>query len=460
MALVRTWRNWLKVIPAEGTFSSETGSSWLKCLMGESARKGMVTLADQAVTSATNFLTGVIIGRTLLKADFGLYMLGFTIVLFSMSMQTSLILAPYTVYSPRLQGLDHRLYTGSALIHQMFLSALAMICLVVGGVLTYLGLGPQGLGSVVWVLAGVILFILLKDYLRQTFFAQLRLYAAFWLDLSVALIQLGWLLLLVRVGWLTPGHAFGVVGAACAIPTVGYLLIRRHSFQLSLAQAWRSFKQNWPFIKWSVASAITAWLLSQIYPWFLAFFHDNAAVGVLAACWSLVFITNPFLRGMTNLLNPLAAHAFSQGGPKKMNRLIYLFSFLLLLFMVTFCLIIFFKGGWLLLLFYGPKYAGNGHLVFLLAIGYLFTNVTIPLCCGLMAAEMPDLVFKSYVVGVVSTFLLGIPLVRAHGIIGVAISLIANAITVALFRVWAFRVYMKRQKNAEIIYGVSPKVSN
>lgn len=460
MALVRTWRNWLKVIPAEGTFPAAPGSSWLKHLMGESARKGMVTLADQAVTSATNFLTGVIIGRTLLKEDFGLYMLGFTIVLFSMSIQTSLILAPYTVYSPRLQGLEHRRYTGSALIHQLFLSALAMICLVVGGVLTSLGIGPQGLGSVVWVLAAVMLFILLKDYLRQTFFAQLRLYAAFWLDLSVALMQLGCLLLLVRVGWLTAGHVFWVVGAACAMPTVGYLLIRRHSFQLSLSQAWLSFKQTWPFIKWSVASAITAWLLSQIYPWFLAGFHDNAAVGVLAACWGLVFITNPVLRGLTNLLNPMAAHAFAQGGPKKMNRLIFLFTFLLFLFMVAFCLIIFFKGDWLLLLFYGPKYAGNGHLVFLLAIGYLFTNITIPLCCGLMAAEMPDLVFKSYLVGVISTFLLGIPLVRAHGIIGVAISLIANAVTVALFRVWAFRVYMKRQKNAEIIYGVSPKVSN
>jgi len=59
--------------------------------------KGFIALTDQAVASATNFLTGVIIGRACTKEQFGLYMLGFSIVLFVMSLQTSLISTPYMV---------------------------------------------------------------------------------------------------------------------------------------------------------------------------------------------------------------------------------------------------------------------------------------------------------------------------------------------------------------------------
>lgn len=105
----------------------------ISLLSRPTTRKGVVTLADQAVASATNFLTGVIIGRACTKEQFGLYMLGFSIVLFVMSLQNSLISTPYMVYSPRLKGNEHIRYTGSTLIHQLGLSGLIIIILVIGG---------------------------------------------------------------------------------------------------------------------------------------------------------------------------------------------------------------------------------------------------------------------------------------------------------------------------------------
>jgi len=144
------------------------------------ARKGLVTLADQAVVSMTNFVTGVIIGRACTKDEFGLYMLGLSIMLYVTNLQTSLILTPYMILSPRLQGDAHALYTGSTLIHQFALSALAMLWLAVGGVVLSLGMGPQGLVPVVWSLVVVIAFILLRDYARQVCFAQLTVPLRHW----------------------------------------------------------------------------------------------------------------------------------------------------------------------------------------------------------------------------------------------------------------------------------------
>src|SRR5580692_2008359 len=52
--------------------------------------QGIVSLADQAVASATNFVTGVIIARTCSKEELGLYMLGFSLILLMTDLQSSL----------------------------------------------------------------------------------------------------------------------------------------------------------------------------------------------------------------------------------------------------------------------------------------------------------------------------------------------------------------------------------
>ena len=94
--------------------------------------QGIISLADQAVASATNFLTGVIIARTCSKEQLGLYMLGFSLILLMTDFQTSLITTPYMVYSPRLKGRAHALYTGSTLIHQLAFCLITMLGVACG----------------------------------------------------------------------------------------------------------------------------------------------------------------------------------------------------------------------------------------------------------------------------------------------------------------------------------------
>ena len=86
---------------------------------GRRLHQGIISLADQAVASATNFATGIIIARACSKEELGLYMLGFSLIFLMTDFQTSLITTPYMVYAPRLKGRAHALYTGSTLIHQL-----------------------------------------------------------------------------------------------------------------------------------------------------------------------------------------------------------------------------------------------------------------------------------------------------------------------------------------------------
>ena len=58
-------------------------------------RKGVWALADQALISATNFATMVLVARVLTPREFGLYSLAYTGLLFTNSVQSSLVTQPH-----------------------------------------------------------------------------------------------------------------------------------------------------------------------------------------------------------------------------------------------------------------------------------------------------------------------------------------------------------------------------
>ena len=161
--------------------------------------QGIISLADQAVASATNFATGIIIARACSKEELGLYMLGFSLILLMTDFQTSLITTPYMVYSPRLKGHAHALYTGSTLIHQLAFCLITMFGVACGAVAVTHGIGPRGLGPVLWALCVVIALIMLREHARRVSFARLRLMTAFLFDTSIAIGQIGGLLALRAV---------------------------------------------------------------------------------------------------------------------------------------------------------------------------------------------------------------------------------------------------------------------
>lgn len=391
------------------------------------ARKGMVTLADQAVASATNFLTGVIVGRACTKEEFGLYMLGLTIILYVTNVQTSLISVPYMIYGPRLKGNSRALSTGSTLIHQLTLSALVILCLVVGGVVLSLGMGPQGLVPVVWSLVGVTAFILLRDYARQVCFARLRMRVALLVDSCVAVGQIGGVLLLAYLGVLSASRAYWVIGAACGLTALAWLIWMRTEFTLRISQAILDLRHNWSFGKWVFASSLL-WTLSMgLYPWFLAAFHGTASTGVWAACAGIVSVGNPLLIGGQNFLGPKIAHSFAEGGCSALRRFAFRASMVFSVLMLPSCLILLAFGDSLMVLLYGAKYAGNGVVVSVLAVNGLVSAAAFTYSRALFALGRVGVDFMVNCVALFSLLTLGLWLVRTWGPLGAAYSLlIAN----------------------------------
>jgi O-antigen/teichoic acid export membrane protein len=407
-------------------------------------------LADQGVVSATNFLTGVIIARVCSKEELGLYMLGFSLILLTADLQTSLIATPYMVYAPRLKDDAHAMYTGSTLIHQLALCFLIVLALAGGEIATRHGVGPRGLGPVLWALVAVATLIMLRDYARRVFFACLKVRRALILDTCIAAGQIGGLLLLARFGLLSASRAYWVVGFACGIAVLGWLWSERSFYRLRISQSLADFKKNWAFGKWVFAGGLVWAISMNLYPWLLAVFHGTVSAGTWAACLGAVALGNPAVLGAQNFLGPKIAHVYAEEGARALRGFVLKASLAFALTMSLFGLGMMLVGGSLVALLYGDRYAGNGLVVTILAFNLAVSAVAFSFSRALYTVERADVELVVNLVGLFIMLSLGLWLVQSYGILGAALGLLAANTAATGVRVGAFLRLRARSSKGKV----------
>jgi O-antigen/teichoic acid export membrane protein len=417
-------------------------------LLGKTSQKGIVTLADQAIVSITNFLTGVIIGRTCVKEEFGLYMLGFSILILLTDIQNRLISLPYMIYSPHLNQKDLSYYTGSIIIHQLIFSIITILCISTTGIILSFGIGPKGLSNVFLTLASTITFILFREHIRRISFAQLKITRVIILDLSVGIIQIIFITLLSKHNALSASRSYLVVGFACGLISAGWLIWRWKDFSLKLTQVISALKQNWSFGKWLFGGSLIYMASTQLYPWLLAGFHGSQATAVFAACLGVVLLTNPFLIGFSNFFGPSAANIFARKGINELRQIVTKATVLVTSVVGLFCFVIAVFGEKIVSQVYGSKYANNGIIVTILALSVLTSAITLSVDLALLALKRPDANLKINIASFATTILFGLWLVKAFGPIGAAFGLLLANITMSIvrYRIFVIEVAVYRKK--------------
>lgn len=418
---------------------------WPARLLRAATHKGTLSLLDQGIVSGTNFLTTIIIGRICGPEELGIYALVFTIMVLVVCVHQSLLMTPYTMYVNRLDTSAQRTYTGSVLVHQVLLTALTMLVLAGVGGFFWQFAGSPGLGLTVWVLAAGVPFMLLRELGRRFAFAHLRLPAAIGLDGTFATLQMTGLVALATAGWLTAETAFGLIGAACAITGIGWLLTSRREFYLERRQIWPQLQQNWAFGRWVFASQVTFLIHAYLIHWLLAWMHDPSATGIFSACTMIVYLSNPFIQGVGNILYPSVARSYGEGGPRRLRRMVGQATLMIGGTMGLFFVFVLFFGDSLIRLFYGAEYVGHGLTISLLAAGAWVSSLSLAAGHGLWALERPKVNFVASVIGIGSTLLSGIWLVGPGGPLGAAAALLAGHLTSSLFLALTFFKQVNQQ---------------
>lgn len=419
---------------ANGSLLERGGVLWRTILAGQ----GMLCLIDQCIVSAANFLTGVIIARTCLKEELGLYMLGLSLILFMTDSQTSLIATPYMIYAPRLKDRTHALYSGSTLMHQLALCMLAMLGLLGGAIAVTHGIGPHTMAPVLWTLVVIVPILMLREYVRRICFACLKLTSVLLFDAYIALGQVCGLLLLSHSRFLSARSAYLVIGLAAGLAVTAWLSSNRTSFTVRTGELIGDLKRNWHCGKWIFASGLV-WAASMyLYPWFLAAFHGTASAGVWAACLGVVAFGNPALMGIQNFLGPKIAHVYAAQGTVVLRRFVLKASAAYSVPMLLFSAAIVFWGDRLVVLLYGHQYAGNGVVVTVLGLNLFVCAAAFSFSRALFAIERADLDFLVNFVALIVMLTLGLWLVRSVGVAGAAFGVLIANVAASAARVVTF----------------------
>jgi len=319
------------------------------------------------------------------------------------------------------------------------LGALAAFGFLAWGAVAATGVGPAGLVSVIWVLAIVAPFILLREFVRRSAFAHLLTGRALVLDLAVAVISLGGLASLTLLGSLRAASAVSVAGLACATAGVMGLWATRHEYVVRRSVVMPTLRQNWKLGRWVLASQLVSDLGSDVLAlWLLASISGKATTGVFAACVAIVGFSNPLLIGITHVLTPKFAQAVALGGRKRVRRLVIKATLVVGTAMGLFCAVLLFGSELALRVFYGEAYAGHGATVFVLALaGFAWALGMVP-ANGLLTMERADVNFRANVCGLVATATAASCLIGHWGVFGVAVGILAGRAAAAALRWFVF----------------------
>ncbi len=394
---------------------------------------GIVSILDQAVVSATNFATTLIIARLCSKADVGVYYLAWTLILFIVAAQANLISVPYTVYCRRREGQSLASYSGSMLVHQLLTSVLAVLCLCGMAIFFSMGFGPQAMGSLGWVLICAAPFILLREYARRFLFAHLKLTTAAVMDVCVSCVQLASLLMLGSFNLLTVPAVYAVMGGASALALAIWLATNRQPIRFQVNRFGPDWRENWNFGKWAMAGQLTG-LAFYILPWLLTMAHGEADTGMFAAGNTLVGLANLFVIGLCNFLTPKSAQAFAREGPAGLGRVLRKATVIFSVSLGLFCLIAVFFGNYLGLIVFGAKYQGAGPLIAVLSVATLVDALGLTANSGLWAIDRPAANFPADIAQLIVTLGTALWLVFPLGPLGIAIAMVLGRTTGAALR--------------------------
>ncbi len=419
--------------------AGERADGLLFRLIKRLARPATLALVDQAVVSATSFLTTIFVGRCCGADELGVYAIAFSLLLTSACVQDALIATPYTIFWRRPKFGTAAELAGSALLHCAWLSGAVLILLAaLGAGLNAVGAAP-GLAAVSLTLAVVVPFSLLREFGRRFAFAHLRMEQALAIDMGVSAIQIAGLGGLAWAGALSSATAYAMVGAASAVVAGIWLYCAWGNFAFNRALARQTMRQNWGFGRWLFASQIAAAVQGYVGYWALASISGTAAAGEFAACMTIAQFSNPLIIGIGNSLTPHAAHAFAGGGGPALRRAILRTSLVMGAAMGLFCLLVSAGGDALIhLLYRGPQYQGHYGTIVLLALGWFASAMATPPQAGLAAVERPDVTFKASLLGAVVALLATPFLVAAWGLSGAACGLLISNAAGTLARWFGF----------------------
>ena len=397
------------------------------------ALRGVV---DQALTSAENFAIGVILVRNCTKAEFGLYVLGYGILVLGWSLTAALITAQMpSIFSRHPLSTEARRNQCSSLLR-----ALLIACMVTvgGGCLLTLVLAQLHIvarhDAYYWLFLTLALpGMCLRDFMRRYFFQERTESRALLMDASALILTVTVLGSLaaahvshlnnIAAGTLALGGLAVGVWGVCA----GNLSPRRHADNAvgGVQSAWRGGI-------WNIGATMVSWTQNQAYTFFV-----TAMLGLtgLATANAPRVLLTPITLLSTGLALPLLPRFAKQRsdlgtlvGFRSAGALVAMTS----LFVGFYIFALWLAREPLTHLVLGGRYENVWSCIVAWAIANVFTNLRIYYSTFLLAKGGFRHLATANIVSAVFVLGLTAPLIHFFGVVGSIYSIAAGELLLGM----------------------------
>jgi len=269
-----------------------------------------VSVLNQVVSSGTNFALGIYLVRVLTPTEFGLYGIGFAIVLLYSGLGNALFLTQMVVHVPDKAEEDRLPYASRMLV------AVAIFCLLTTLIVSLLiafgwvwaPLSGKYFGLGMAITAASTAYLLKDFFIRHAYIVRKEAWALY-VNIFTALALVGlllaqyqffpeinstsalWIFSASNIG----GALFGLVLAQLPILTV------------SLYQLKTDMREAWVGGKWALTGVGVTWSQTQAYMYVSAIFAGPSAVGYANAARLLIAPALFLMPAVTQLVMPRLA---------------------------------------------------------------------------------------------------------------------------------------------------------
>ena len=404
-------------------------------------------LGDQSFRSASTFLSAMLVGRACGEAEYGFYTLLLTLLVTAETFQAALVSTPYVVQSPSKAGRDKETYLGNAVLIQFLVAAGTAVLLLAG---LYAFPLPESSALSPWIVpifAGAYFSVLFREFFRQVLLADLKVG---WNLAFGAIVHGSLIAALLGLAWqrsLDTRTAYASVAGCSLLPALFVLGCQRRRMRLNLSGLAGQFLDHWRVGRWLFAQAMIVVVSGPVYSWVLGFSWGATSLGLLGACLLPGSVMSPLVQAIHALLLPKAAHA-AQGGMCHVRRIVLRSSVMIALTFIAFPILLGWFAAPIMKLLLAGKYNPSGWLVGFLALRTYLIVTAVPLTVGLIVCKQAYAVFKSEVISLVLTVLLGLPLTCLLGVWGVAWGFLLTRLFSRVYIALAFRRYIRSSLQA------------
>ena len=396
-------------------------------------------LADQAMVSGVNFLTGILLARYLGIEEFGRFTLAWMVVLFAASIQHAAINSPMMSIGSQQEEEDAPAYYGAVFAQQAVFAALSFVLVFAGATAAARWFPQWKIDGLALPLAAAAAAYQTQDFLRRYFFTRGRASTAFAAD---AICYLGQLALLVWLFFAFTGmdsrYALWAIAAVAAVATLcAAFLVEPLRWVPEVARS--VTRRHGGFSKWLILSTLMQWTSAQLFFIAAGVLLGAAAVGALRAAQNLMGVTHILFMGLENIVPVRAAQHFQRGGVKALKgylrRVSWTGGLVTAFVAVAFAV----APGFWLDLFYGGSYAGYGYVVQWFAAVYILIFMGVPLRAGLRGLEHTRSIFSAYFWASLFSLAAIYPLIHWFELYGVMAGLLITQVIIQATLWLAFR---------------------